>query len=301
MTSVVTEVAHTASGSTNTMDREGLPVAETTCAPGLPLWARPEARTALGDTLRPGGFSLTDRLATLAGVHPGWRVLDVGCGTGATVLHLRQRYGASAFGCDRSTSLTQGSKNHKGLPVIAADAASLPFADGSMEMVLCECVLSLLEHPLQVLCELRRLLVPGGLLGISDLYLRGEGHVHVTEGSCLAWKATRMKIENLLHEAGFALRTFEDHSPLLRETAARLALSGALGREAVNCGERALPSRGACCRCSPEDLAATPQATSCGMTAASATPLFTPPVGAHVARPGYFLLLAQSLKGTRKD
>lgn len=301
MTSVVTEVAHTASGSTNTMDREGLPVAETTCAPGLPLWARPEARTALGDTLRPGGFSLTDRLATLAGVHPGWRVLGVGCGTGATVLHLRQRYGASAFGCDRSTSLTPGSNNHKGLPVIAADAANLPFADGSMKMVFCECVLSLLVKPLEVLRGLRRLLVPGGLLGVSDLYLRGEGHARVTEGSCLAWQATRMRIESLLHEAGFALHTFEDHSPLLRETAARLALSGALHGGAMNCGERAFPSRDACRRCSPEGIAAPPQATPCSMTECSFSPPATRAVTEQVARPGYFLLLAQSLKGTRED
>lgn len=298
MTPVVTGITHPATGRAPPGDNGRLPSAETTCASGLPLWARPGAREALGDTLRPGGFSLTDRLATLAGIHPGWRVLDVGCGTGATVLHLRQRYGASAFGCDHSTAQTTKAKDRHGVPVIVANAANLPFADGSMKMVFCECVLSLLVKPLEVLRGLRRLLVPGGLLGVSDLYLRGEGHARVTEGSCLAWQATRMRIESLLHEAGFALHTFEDHSPLLRETAARLALSGALHGGAMNCGERAFPSRDACRRCSPEGIAAPPQATPCSMTECSFSPPATRAVTEQVARPGYFLLLAQSLKGT---
>lgn len=304
MTPHTTEIVRPATGCANDVTDARPPTAGNACASCLPLWARPAAREVLGDTLRPGGFLLTDRIATLGGMRPGWRVLDMGCGTGATMLHLRQRYGALAFGCDRSTSQIASAKD-RGLPAIVADAGNLPFSDESMDMVLCECVLSLLENPLQVLRDLHRLLVPGGLLGVSDLYLRGEGHAHVPEGSCLAWQATRTTIESLLQQAGFTLRTFEDHSSLLRETAARLALSGALCDWGANHGASALPPQSAGFRCPHGDTASTRQGTPYTSATSPSTLSSVQPSGTHVtqptAHPGYFLLLAQSLKGTRED
>ena len=43
--------------------------------------------------LRPGGLELTDRIVALARLPRGARVLDVGCGSGATVAHLADRHG----------------------------------------------------------------------------------------------------------------------------------------------------------------------------------------------------------------
>ncbi|MCL5290189.1 MAG: SAM-dependent methyltransferase, partial [Firmicutes bacterium] len=40
-----------------------------------------------GGTLRPGGFTLTDKAVQYCGFKPGTTVLDLGCGTGATVEH----------------------------------------------------------------------------------------------------------------------------------------------------------------------------------------------------------------------
>ena len=53
-------------------------------------------RWLLDDQLHPGGERLTLRLAQLAGVASGARVVDVACGSGATALLL-----ARQLGCER--------------------------------------------------------------------------------------------------------------------------------------------------------------------------------------------------------
>ena len=55
-----------------------------------PSWRDPALRAVAGPTLRPGGFTLTERAVALAGLLPGWPVLDVGAGSGASVARLRQ-------------------------------------------------------------------------------------------------------------------------------------------------------------------------------------------------------------------
>jgi len=207
-------------------------------------------RRAAGNTLRPGGLFLTDRLAQLAEVAAGWKVLDVGSGSGDSVRRLRQRYGAAAFGVDASFDQV---RSGSGLPLAVADAALLPVRPGSLDMVLCECVLSLLPDPSGVLDSFRSLLVPGGILALTDLYLRGPGRAHPHAGSCLAWNAVKDDVCLLVEQAGFSVCLFEDHSRLLGELAARLVLAGE---------------------------------PSCSLLSFSAC-------GAGGASPGYFLLLAR--------
>jgi len=50
---------------------------------------------------------------------------------------------------------------------VCADAAHLPFADGSVDAVLCECVLEHVPHPEDVVREIRRVLAPGGVVYAS--------------------------------------------------------------------------------------------------------------------------------------
>ncbi|MFV0348867.1 MAG: DVU_1556 family methyltransferase [Halodesulfovibrio sp.] len=212
----------------------------------LPLWARPAMRSVSGGIFRPGGLQLTDRMAELAGVLPGWRIADMGCGQGASVLHLRQRYGAKAVGVDSALSQA-GAAGPGRLPLAVGDAANPPFMNGSFRMVLCECVLSLLPDTQEALRAFRALLEPGGMLAVSDLYYRHKPSAGVNASrqgssiqesgiscpeqscagrSCLGWGADRADVEAHLRQAGFALRVFEDHSDLLGELAARLVMAG---------------------------------------------------------------------------
>jgi ubiquinone/menaquinone biosynthesis C-methylase UbiE len=126
-----------------------------------PLWERPVLREAAGDTLRPGGFALTDRAAEVMDMLPGWRVLDVGCGLGATVRRLRARFGANAYGVECSPG--QVGSLAGGTCYVQAHGEDLPFGEASFSAVFCECVLSLLPDAHAGLREFHRVLDRGGL------------------------------------------------------------------------------------------------------------------------------------------
>ncbi len=200
--------------------------------PSVPLWERPELRVAAGTTLRPGGFSLTDRAAEAIGITPGWRVLDVGCGLGVTVARLRSRYGAEAWGVEPSSGQIAGAEGVPGL--IRARGDHLPFRSRSFDALFCECVFSLFDDPAQGLAEFYRVLRPGGFLVLADLFAQ-DGCVS-GEASCAARARPLVEVREQLEEHGFSLLLAEDHSRHLRDLAARLIWAG--GGEDRGCDRR---------------------------------------------------------------
>lgn len=190
-----------------------------------PLWQRPNMAVAAGETLRPGGFELTDRAAELFGLGPGHRVLDVGCGTGATVRRVRSRYGANAAGIDADFSMRSGSG---ACPYVAGSMERLPFVSGSFDMIFCECVLSLASDAGMVLREFGRVLAPGGVLAVSDFMRKrsADSAGKTNADSC----AGRALVQSDFHAgcdvAGLHLENVEDFSRHAAELAARLAFLG---------------------------------------------------------------------------
>lgn len=189
---------------------------------GTPLWETMELRAAAGETLRPGGFALTDRAAEMIGVVPGWLVLDVGSGLGATVERLRSRYGAEAWGVEAST--TQIERGVDPSLLIPARGDALPFADQAFQAVFCECVLSLFSEPAQGLDEFCRVLKPGGYLVLADLH--AADRPDWGSGSCADRAVPLAATQTMVREAGFTIRLVEDHSHYLRDLAARLLMAG---------------------------------------------------------------------------
>lgn len=158
-----------------------------------------------GEPLRPGGLALTRELIDLAGFRSGDRVVDVGCGLGASTRLLAER-GVAAVGVDLVAPRSATS-------FVVADAARLPFADESLDGVLSECSLSLVEDRRKALTEWRRVLRYGGRLGMSDVYRRdggGERRIATRETLCADAVA-----------AGFDIERFEDRSAALKGWAAR--------------------------------------------------------------------------------
>lgn len=148
---------------------------------------------------RPGGLTLTETLVTACGFPKGARILDTGCGSGATVAFLRAA-GYDAAGVDLSP----------GDGCVTGDAGLLPFADGSFDGVLFECALS--KMPLSVLHESRRVLKNGGMLGISDLYARKKPCALPHPFGRLD---TRVTLETAFADAGFVSVAFADVSSVL--------------------------------------------------------------------------------------
>lgn len=60
--------------------------------------------------IRPGGLSITKRAMELCKFEKGAKILDVGCGYGATVEYLQNNYDVEAMGIDLSTVLIEKGK-----------------------------------------------------------------------------------------------------------------------------------------------------------------------------------------------
>ena len=187
-------------------------------------------RQISGLTLRPGGVDLTDRALSWCRFAVGDSLLDVGCGVGASVEHLRNTYGLAVAGIDPSrTLIAEGLARNPALPLAEGSAEALPVADGELDGILCECVLSVVHRPLQALREFARAIRPGGALILSDLYLRGDAErdrlTGLQKGTSLQGMMSRDALEALLDDSGFTLCLWEDHTHLLQELAARLVLA----------------------------------------------------------------------------
>jgi ubiquinone/menaquinone biosynthesis C-methylase UbiE len=183
-------------------------------APSVDL-ARAEQAPARGaGCLRPGGLELTDRVVDLARLPRRARVLDVGCGSGATVAHLADRGGLTPVGVDASPAqLARARAARPDLDFVAGRAQDLPFAPGSFDAVLAECVLSTLPDASAALSEMVRVLARGGCVVVTDLYDRGDADR--PPRSTLPSMGPRETVEALLAGAGLEIETWEDHTGVL--------------------------------------------------------------------------------------
>ena len=97
-------------------------------------------------------------------VQPSARVLDVGCGTGATTAALR-RFG-SVIGLDMGLAALRHARA-RGLPVARGSAEQLPLGDARLDAVVALDVLEHLDDDRRALREILRALRPGGVLLVT--------------------------------------------------------------------------------------------------------------------------------------
>jgi ubiquinone/menaquinone biosynthesis C-methylase UbiE len=108
-------------------------------------------------------------------LRPGLRLLDCGCGPGTITLGLAQLVSpAEVVGLELESSqleIARGSAATRGLTNIRFEAGSiyaLPFADASFDVVFAHAVFEHLREPMAALSEIRRVLVPGGLVALRS-------------------------------------------------------------------------------------------------------------------------------------
>ena len=112
------------------------------------------------------------RLVQFAGVKPGQKVLDVGCGTGVVALTAR-REGARVTGLDLTPELLARAKEHSAVAGFdditwkEGDAEDLPFGDGEFDVVVSQFGHMFAPRPEVATKEMLRVLKPGGTIAFN--------------------------------------------------------------------------------------------------------------------------------------
>jgi SAM-dependent methyltransferase len=127
---------------------------------GTQVWRDYVLRDALGEL---------ERLLARPGARFA-RVLDVGCGCGLALGELRERFAPGVIaGVDSDVALVeQARRAHPGADVHVGDVGKLGLADGGFDLVLCHQLLHHLSAPTEALAEIHRVLVPGGVLLLTE-------------------------------------------------------------------------------------------------------------------------------------
>ena len=94
------------------------------------------------------------------------RVFDLGCGTGKALMDL-QAMGHQVTGLDFSGEALAFSHQRGGQRLVRGDAASLPFADASFDVIIALDIMEHVEDGASMAREMMRVLAPGGIAIIN--------------------------------------------------------------------------------------------------------------------------------------
>jgi arsenite methyltransferase len=211
------------------LDLEGDPKA--CCAR---LYESDAAQWLLDGELHPGGERLTLRLAELAGITRGTRVVDVACGTGTTARLLARELGAETIGVDlgveaieRATRLARAAGLAGRARFVHGDAEALPLADASFDVALSECSLCTFPDKPRAIAEMARVVRLGGTIAIADVTadpdaLPARLRTAAARVACVADAQSADAYAALLRDAGCEPLAIEPQDAELRAMADRV-------------------------------------------------------------------------------
>lgn len=136
------------------------------------------------DQLHHGGLGLTERMAALAGIQAGQRVLDAGSGIGGSSRFLADRFGCEVDAIDLSDAYVQTSKDLDALVGLAGkishragSVTALPYDDARFEVVWSQNVTMNVADKGAMFSEAFRVLKPGGMYVLSHIGESGKGAI----------------------------------------------------------------------------------------------------------------------------
>lgn len=158
----------------------------------------------------------------VAALHEGERVLDLGSGGGIDVLLSARRVGPTgfAYGVDMTPEMLELAEANRAragatnVQFLRGTIEDVPLPDGSVDVVISNCVVNLSTDKPAVLAEMFRVLTPGGRIGVSDVVAedhltpadRGERGSYV---GCIAGALSRSEYLTGLAAVGFTDATVE--------------------------------------------------------------------------------------------
>jgi cyclopropane fatty-acyl-phospholipid synthase-like methyltransferase len=123
-------------------------------------------------------LQLIEHLAQRANVRPGSDILDIGCGMGASSLHLAKTYHANATGITISQVQVEIAKKaaaaeHLNAKFLSMDAEAMAFQN-QFDLLWCVESISHFERREEFFTSAARLLKPGGTLAIIDWFKKTD-------------------------------------------------------------------------------------------------------------------------------
>jgi len=152
----------------------------------------------------------------VADLHPGETVLDLGSGGGLDVLLAARRVGPAgkAYGLDMTSEmldLARANARQAGAQnavFLRGQIEAVPLPDGSVDVIISNCVINLSPDRFAVFAECFRVLRPGGRLGISDILADddltpSQRTVRGAQVGCIAGAPSFAEYRDGLGRAGF--------------------------------------------------------------------------------------------------
>jgi arsenite methyltransferase len=211
------------------------------------LYESDAVRWLLDGELHPGGERLTLRLAELAGVVPGRRVVDIACGSGATALLLARELGCEAVGVDLGAraiaQARQAARPGERASFLVGDAETLPLPDAGFDVALSECSLCTFPDKPRAIAEMARVVRPGGTIAIADVTadldaLPAPLRTAAAQVACVADARSADEYVALLRGAGCEPLATEPHDAALRAMADRVEARLRVARMVAPSGEQ---------------------------------------------------------------
>ena len=166
-------------------------------------------------TRAPGVAENERELCQRAFLPLGARVLDVGCGEGATLYHLGEPPGA--VGLDLfPEKIAFAQQQLPACRFVAASAYELPFEQGAFDHVLVRDLIHHLEHPDRFIDECARVLAPGGRIDVLEPCRYNPLivlHALTNEAERGELRSTPRFLSSLLARR-FAVRAIERYQPI---------------------------------------------------------------------------------------
>ncbi len=152
----------------------------------------------------------------MADLRQGEVVLDLGSGGGIDVLLSARRVGPTgkAYGLDMTDEMLELARENQrkarvtNAEFLKGEMEDLPLPDGSVDVIISNCVINLSPDKDRVLREAYRVLKPGGRIAIADILTRGEmppalkRNMELWAG-CVAGALSEVAYRSKLEAAGF--------------------------------------------------------------------------------------------------
>jgi arsenite methyltransferase len=152
----------------------------------------------------------------IASIRPGETILDLGSGGGFDCFLAAQQTGTTGrvIGVDMTPDMISKARanaakgRHANVEFRLGEIENLPVADGSVDLILSNCVINLSPDKPRVYAEAFRVLKPGGRIAVSDIValqpipaeLKADFAAYT---GCVSGAASVRELEMMLSQAGF--------------------------------------------------------------------------------------------------